>query len=74
MARRAAGPTCSCWRPPLPPGWATSAVGASLATEALGQFRARSRDGSMRALNLLGAIHWERGHVADAELCFGEAQ
>jgi hypothetical protein len=50
------------------------ATGASLANAALEQFRARGdRDGSMRTLNLLGAIHWERGHVADAELCFGEA-
>lgn len=50
------------------------AAGESLAEEALEQFRARGdRDGSMRALNLLGAIHWERGHVAAAERCFGSA-
>jgi tetratricopeptide (TPR) repeat protein len=50
------------------------AAGGSLANEALEQFRARGdRDGSMRTLNLLGAIHWEHGHMADAELCFSEA-
>jgi len=45
-----------------------------LAVEALVQFRTRGdSDGRMRALNLLGAIHWERGRIADAERCFGEA-
>jgi tetratricopeptide (TPR) repeat protein len=49
-------------------------VAAALADEALQQFRARGdRDGSMRALNLLGAIHWERGYLAESERCFGEA-
>ena len=46
----------------------------TLAVEALVQFRTRGdSDGRMRALNLLGAIHWERGRIADAERCFGEA-
>jgi tetratricopeptide (TPR) repeat protein len=50
------------------------ASAASLADEALKQFRARGdRDGSMRTLNLLGAIHWERGQMTDSERCFGEA-
>ena len=49
-------------------------TGASLADEALRQFRARGDwDGSMRALNLLGAIHWERGEMAAAESRFAEA-
>lgn len=46
----------------------------SLAVEALGQFRTRGDwDGCMRALNLLGAIHWERGRIGEAERCFAEA-
>ena len=50
-------------------------VGANLGVEALGQFSIRGdRDGRMRTENLLGAIHWERGHIADAEWCFAEAQ
>jgi tetratricopeptide (TPR) repeat protein len=50
------------------------AVGSSLADEALRHFRTRGDwDGRMRALNLLGAINWERGHMADAERCFAEA-
>ena len=49
-------------------------VGANLGVEALGQFSIRGdRDGRMRTVNLLGAIHWERGHIADAEWCFAEA-
>ena len=47
---------------------------ASLADEALRQFRSRGdRDGRMRALNLLGAINWERGSLAEAERCFADA-
>ncbi|HET6797333.1 MAG TPA: tetratricopeptide repeat protein [Gemmatimonadales bacterium] len=50
------------------------AAGTSLAEEALTQFRGRGDwDGRMRTLNLLGALHWERGHIADAERCFAEA-
>jgi tetratricopeptide (TPR) repeat protein len=50
------------------------ATGASLADEALRQFRARGDwDGSMRSLNLLGAIHWERGEMAAAASRFAEA-
>jgi tetratricopeptide (TPR) repeat protein len=49
-------------------------LGTNLGAEALGQFSSRGdRDGRMRALNLLGAIHWERGHIAEAEWCFAEA-
>jgi tetratricopeptide repeat protein len=49
-------------------------LGSSLADEALRQFRTRGDwDGRMRALNLLGAINWERGHMAEAERCFAEA-
>jgi tetratricopeptide (TPR) repeat protein len=49
-------------------------VGTNLSVEALGQFSTRGdRDGRMRTVNLLGAIHWERGHIADAEWCFAEA-
>jgi hypothetical protein len=49
-------------------------LGSSLASEALERFRGRGDwDGRMRALNLLGAIHWERGQISDAERCFGEA-
>jgi tetratricopeptide (TPR) repeat protein len=47
----------------------------TLAVDALGQFRSRSdADGRMRCLNLLGAIHWERGRISDAERYFAEAQ
>jgi tetratricopeptide (TPR) repeat protein len=50
------------------------ATGTSLADDALRQFRARGDwDGSMRSLNLLGAIHWERGEMAAAESRFAEA-
>jgi tetratricopeptide (TPR) repeat protein len=50
------------------------AAGTSLAEQALAQFRRRGDwDGSMRAQNLLGAIHWERGKMAEAEHGFGEA-
>ena len=49
-------------------------AGAALADQALRQFLVRADwDGRMRTLNLLGAIHWERGRIAEAELCFGEA-
>ncbi|HEU5304170.1 MAG TPA: tetratricopeptide repeat protein [Gemmatimonadales bacterium] len=49
-------------------------LAASLADEALGLFRTRGDwDGRMRTLNLLGAIHWERGRIAEAERCFAEA-
>ena len=49
-------------------------LATTLAIEALVQFRTRGdSDGRMRCLNLLGAIHWERGRIADAERCFGEA-
>jgi tetratricopeptide (TPR) repeat protein len=45
-----------------------------LAEQALRQFHTRGDwDGRMRALNLLGAIHWERGRVAEAERCFADA-
>src|SRR3954469_13464553 len=50
------------------------AVGAALAEQALQVYRGRGdRDGSMRALNLLGAIHWERGRMPEAERCFADA-
>ena len=46
----------------------------ALADQALRQFHSRGDwDGRMRALNLLGAIHWERGHISEAERCFAEA-
>lgn len=49
-------------------------LGSNLGAEALGQFSTRGdRDGRMRTLNLLGAIHWERGRIAEAEWCFAEA-
>jgi tetratricopeptide (TPR) repeat protein len=49
-------------------------TGTSLADEALGQFRRRGDwDGSMRSLNLLGAIHWERGETTQAGTFFAEA-
>jgi tetratricopeptide (TPR) repeat protein len=49
-------------------------LGSSLGVEALGQFSTRGdRDGRMRTVNLLGAIHWERGRIAEAEWCFAEA-
>src|SRR3954468_13239117 len=45
-----------------------------LAELALRQFYSRGDwDGRMRALNLLGAIHWEHGRIAEAEQCFAEA-
>jgi tetratricopeptide (TPR) repeat protein len=50
------------------------AVGTDLAEVALVQFRARGDwDGSMRSLNLLGAISFERGQIALAESHFAEA-
>ncbi|MGZ8391719.1 MAG: tetratricopeptide repeat protein [Gemmatimonadales bacterium] len=49
-------------------------LGTNLGVEALGQFSTRGdRDGRMRTLNLLGAIHWERGRIGEAEWCFAEA-
>jgi tetratricopeptide (TPR) repeat protein len=46
----------------------------SLADQALRHFHGRGDwDGCMRTLNLLGAIHWERGHIPEAERCFAEA-
>jgi tetratricopeptide (TPR) repeat protein len=49
-------------------------TGASLATEALEGFRSRADDdGRMRAMNLLGAIGFERGELDNAERCFAEA-
>ena len=49
-------------------------LATTLAIEAVVQFRTRGdSDGRMRCLNLLGAIHWERGRIADAERSFGEA-
>lgn len=49
-------------------------LATTLATAALGQFRVRGDlDGQMRAYNLLGAAHWERGRLAEAEGYFAEA-
>jgi tetratricopeptide (TPR) repeat protein len=49
-------------------------LGGSLAEKALQQYRRRGdRDGRMRALNLLGAIDFERGNMAEAEQRFAEA-
>jgi tetratricopeptide (TPR) repeat protein len=49
-------------------------VGESLADEALRQFRRRGDwDGSMRVLNLLGAIQWERGQTIQAGASFALA-
>ncbi|MEO8089807.1 MAG: tetratricopeptide repeat protein [Gemmatimonadales bacterium] len=49
-------------------------VGNALAEQALVQFHGRGDwDGRMRAQNLLGAIHWERGQISGAEQRFGEA-
>jgi tetratricopeptide (TPR) repeat protein len=46
----------------------------ALAAEAQSQFRTRGdSDGWMRCLNLLGAIHWERGRIPEAERCFSQA-
>ncbi len=50
------------------------ATGASLAGEALERFRSRADDdGRMRAINLLGAINFERGRLDKAQECFTEA-
>jgi tetratricopeptide (TPR) repeat protein len=49
-------------------------AGISMTEGALTQFRARGdRDGRMRALNLLGVIAFERGHLDEAERNLGEA-
>ena len=49
-------------------------LGTSLADKALQQYRRRGDwDGRMRSLNLLGAIQFERGNMAEAEQCFAEA-
>jgi len=49
-------------------------TGVSMAEGALAQFRARGdRDGRMRALNLLGVIAFERGHLDEAERTLGES-
>jgi tetratricopeptide (TPR) repeat protein len=49
-------------------------AGVSMAEGALAQFRSRGdRDGRMRALNLLGVIAFERGHLDEAERTLGEA-
>ncbi len=49
-------------------------LGGSLAEQALQHYRRRGdRDGRMRALNLLGAIDFERGKMAEAEQRFAEA-
>ena len=49
-------------------------LGASLAEAALGHYRRRGdRDGRMRSLNLLGAIHFERGNMPEAAQRFAEA-
>ncbi|MFL5404153.1 MAG: tetratricopeptide repeat protein [Gemmatimonadales bacterium] len=50
------------------------AMGITLADQALQRFQVRGDwDGRMRTLNLLGAIHWERGLIAEAEGSFAEA-
>ena len=50
------------------------AAGENLAGAALGEFRARADDdGRMRTLNLLGAIMFERGRLADAGRYWAEA-
>lgn len=46
-------------------------LGESLAASSLERFRLRADDdGRMRAVNLLGAIHWHRGHLDEAQRCF----
>lgn len=67
--------------PALTLGVATAATrlghltdGEGLASEALGEFRARADDdGRMRTLNLLGAIMFERGRLTDAARYWAEA-
>jgi tetratricopeptide (TPR) repeat protein len=50
------------------------AAGGMLAAESLERFRQRADDdGRARAVNLLGAIAFERGDLASAERCFAEA-
>ncbi len=49
-------------------------LATTLAVAALERFAAeRDRLGWGRALNLLGAIHFERGAIEQAETCFGQA-
>ncbi|MGQ0639684.1 MAG: tetratricopeptide repeat protein [Gemmatimonadaceae bacterium] len=49
-------------------------MGMTLAADAFETFRLRAdEDGRMRASNLLGALHWQRGHLDEAERCFNEA-
>lgn len=49
-------------------------LAAPLAEAAENAFRTTAdRDGRMRTTNLLGALAWEQGHLADAEERFGEA-
>ncbi len=49
-------------------------LGSGLAAEALGTFGTRAdADGRMRALNLLGAIEFERGRLSEADRYFAEA-
>jgi tetratricopeptide (TPR) repeat protein len=49
-------------------------LAATLARRALGEFTTRAdADGRMQATNLLGAIAFERGAIADAEHHFGQA-
>jgi len=49
-------------------------LATGLATRALDEFTARAdTDGRMQATNLLGAIAFERGEIADAERHFGQA-
>src|SRR5262245_27171071 len=50
------------------------ALGEELASDATWRFfRRGDEDGRMRTANLLGAIYWKRGHLKEAERCFGEA-
>jgi tetratricopeptide (TPR) repeat protein len=49
-------------------------LGVTLAETALGRFQSRAdNDGRMRSTNLIGAIAFEHGRLAEAERAFGEA-
>jgi tetratricopeptide (TPR) repeat protein len=49
-------------------------VAAELADRALGEFAGRAdADGKMRSVNLIGAIAFEHGRLADAEAAFAQA-